>query len=158
MHRTLVGSVLAAVIGALCAGVTLAEAAPATAPRPDRLDAYTAVVTASQLSDLAQQGLDLGGRRTARGGVELDLVLDLTQAARLRERGIDLRLTRVKGGQTVRQFAAAQAAGGFTVWRSFDEPGGIRDQMHAAARRNPQLVKLVRLGTTYQGREILASS
>ena len=42
----------------------------------------------------------------------------------------------MKGGLTVRQFAAQQAAAGFAVWRSYDEPGGIRDQLYAAAR-NP---------------------
>ena len=57
---------------------------------------------------------------------------------------------------TVREFAAEQAANGFTVWRSYDEPGGIRDQLYAAARNNPQLVKLEVLGHTGQGREIIA--
>ena len=57
---------------------------------------------------------------------------------------------------TVKQFALAQSENGFNVWRSWDEPGGIRDQMYAVARNNPQLAKLVRLGTTLQGREILA--
>jgi hypothetical protein len=57
---------------------------------------------------------------------------------------------------TVKQFALAQSENGFNVWRSCDEPGGIRDQMHAIARNNRQLAKVVRLGTTLQGREILA--
>jgi hypothetical protein len=48
------------------------------------------------------------------------------------------------------------AVGGFTVWRSWDEPGGIRDELYDIARRNPQLVKLVVLGRTHQGREIIA--
>ena len=61
-----------------------------------------------------------------------------------------------QGRHDGQQFAAAQAESGFNVWRSWDEPGGIRDQMHAVARDNPQLAKLVRLGTTVQGREILA--
>ena len=55
------------------------------------------------------------------------------QRAKLAEEGIAATLTRVKGGQTVRQFAAAQAANGFNVWRSYDEPGGIRDQMYDIA-------------------------
>ena len=42
------------------------------------------------------------------------------------------------------------------MWRSYDEPGGIRDQMYAIARHNPQIAKLVKVGTTHQGREILA--
>ena len=59
-------------------------------------------------------------------------------------------------GQTVSEQAARQAAGGFNVWRSWDEPGGIRDELYEVARRNPQLVKLEVLGHTHQGREIIA--
>ena len=98
----------------------------------------------------------MSGQRPVGNGIELDMVLDKAQAERLRGRGVDVQLTRVKGGKTVRQFAAAQAANGFNVWRSYDEPGGIRDQLYAAARNNPQLVKLEVLGHTGQGREILA--
>ena len=42
------------------------------------------------------------------------------------------------------------------MWRSYDEPGGYRDQMYALARDFPQVTKLVKIGTTLQGREILA--
>ena len=48
------------------------------------------------------------------------------------------------------------AAGGFNVWRSWDEPGGIRDELYDVARDNPQLVKLEVLGRTHQGRELIA--
>ena len=154
MRRSLVISLVAAVVVALCGGFATASAAPSAGS--DELDAYTAVVQADQIPTIAQQGVDVSGQRPVAGGVELDMVLDQAQADRVRGRGVDLTLTRVKGGKTVRQFAAEQAAGGFTVWRSYDEPGGIRDQLYAAARNNPQLVKLVKLGTTYQGREILA--
>jgi hypothetical protein len=158
MRRSLVVALVLAVVAALCAGLTTATGAPTSgAPSgSDPLDAYTATVTPDQLSLLADTGVDVTGQRRVAAGVELDLVLDRSQADRLRSRGIDLKLTRVKGGQTVRQFAAAQAAGGFNVWRSYDEPGGIRDQLYAAARRNPQLVKLEVLGHTAQGREIIA--
>ena len=113
-------------------------------------------VAPSQLSAIAEQGFDVIGKRPVKGGVELDLVMNQMQADKLEAQGIDVKLTRVKGGKTVRQFAAEQAAGGFTVWRSYDEPGGIRDQLYAAARKNPQLVKLEVLGHTGQGREIIA--
>ena len=52
--------------------------------------------------------------------------------------------------------ARLQQAAGFTVWRSWDESGGIRDELYSLARRNPQLVKLEVLGTTHQGRELIA--
>jgi len=48
------------------------------------------------------------------------------------------------------------AAAGYNVYRSWDEPGGIRDELHAFADGNPQLVKLEVLGHTYQGRELMA--
>ncbi|HEX5877470.1 MAG TPA: M14 family zinc carboxypeptidase, partial [Actinomycetota bacterium] len=114
------------------------------------------MVQADEIATIAEQGIEVSGQRRVANGIELDLVLDQAQADRLRGRGVDLKLTRVKGGLTVQEFAAQQAANGFTVWRSFDESGGIRDQLYAAARNNPQLVKLEVLGHTGQGREIIA--
>jgi hypothetical protein len=137
-------------------GLTTASAAPSAARDSDRLDAYTAVVQADEIATIAQQGIEVSGQRRVANGIELNMVLDQAQAERLRGKGVDLKLTRVKGGKTVREFAAEQAANGFTVWRSYDETGGIRDQLYAAARNNPQLVKLEVLGHTGQGREIIA--
>jgi hypothetical protein len=156
MRRSLVISLVAAVVAALCMGLTTASAAPSAARDSDRLDAYTAVVPADEIATIAQQGIEVSGQRRVANGIELDMVLDQAQAERLRGKGVDLKLTRVKGGKTVREFAAEQAANGFTVWRSYDETGGIRDQLYAAARNNPQLVKLEVLGHTGQGREIIA--
>src|SRR4051812_14860996 len=156
MRRSLVISSVAALFAALCVGFTTASAAPSAGRDPDRLEAYTAVVQADQLSAIVEQGIDVSGSHRVATGIELNMVLDQEQADRLRDRGVELELTRVKGGQTVQEFAAAQAAGGFNVWRSYDEAGGIRDQLYAAARNNPQLVKLEVLGHTAQGREIIA--
>ena len=145
---------LVATTGALL----LAVALPASgAQRPDdHLDVYTAVVSDEQLSALAAQGFELTGVRAVEGGTEVQLVASRAQRAQLRRAGIRTELTRVRGGKTVKEFAAEQAENGFTVWRSWDEPGGFRDQMHAAARDHRGIVELVQLGTTYQGRELLA--
>ncbi|MEX2197094.1 MAG: M14 family zinc carboxypeptidase [Thermoleophilaceae bacterium] len=150
MHRLL----SVAIVGVLALALTVPAAIGQERGR-DKLDAYTAVVDAEQLRLLREQGFDLTPRRTA-GGLEVDLVLTKQQRAKLVRQGIRPRLTRVRGGQTVQQFATAQSEDGFDVWRSWDEDGGIRDQMRAIARENPQLAKLVRIGTTIQGREILA--
>jgi hypothetical protein len=87
---------------------------------------------------------------------EAQIVLSPTERDSLQARGYDVKVTRDKQGRSAAQRAAAQAAAGFTVWRSWDEPGGIRDDLHAVARNNPQLVKLEVLGHTYGGRELLA--
>ena len=40
-------------------------------------------------------------------------------------------------GQTVTEQARPQAVGGFNVYRSWDEPGGIRDELHDDRREEP---------------------
>ena len=151
MRRCLCVAVSAVLLAALSAPIAGAKQRAA-----DRMNAYTAVVRADQLGTLAEQGFELTGQRKVAGGTEVGLVATRDQRDKLAQAGIRVRLTRVRGGQTVRQFAIAQAENGFQVWRSWDEPGGFSDQMYAIARDNPQIAKLVKLGTTGQGREILA--
>jgi hypothetical protein len=143
---------------ALAAVVLLLSAVEAAAAKQsgrERLDAYSAVVQAGDLKTLADQGFEYHGQRVP-GGVEVDLVMTRAQRDKLAQEGIDASLTRVQGGLTVQQFAARQALAGFNVWRSWDEPGGIRDQMVAIASDNTKIAKLVTLGRTLNGREILA--
>src|SRR5687768_18587128 len=113
-------TLFAVVVAALCAGLTAASATPAAGKNPNRLDVYTAVVSAEELAIVAQLGIDEHGQRRVKNGTALDIVLTRAQAEQFRARGIDLKLKRVKGGLTVRQFAARQALNGFTVWRSYD--------------------------------------
>jgi uncharacterized protein involved in high-affinity Fe2+ transport len=66
-----------------------ASAAPAQsqpAGDDDQLEAYTAVVQPDELATIAEQGIDVSGRRKVANGVELDMVLDRAQADRLRGR------------------------------------------------------------------------
>ena len=49
-----------------------------------------------------------------------------------------------------------QAAAGWGAFRSYSEPGGIRDELAAVAARYPRLAKLVTIGRTVQGKPILA--
>jgi hypothetical protein len=117
---------------------------------------YKATVDAARLQTLQRGGYDVASVRETAGGAEVALVLTDAERDRLRGQGVRLDVYRDRQGRTQRQRAAVQAAAGFTVWRSYDEPGGIRDQMYALARRNPQLVKLEVLGKTRQGREYIA--
>jgi hypothetical protein len=119
------------------------------------LDAYSAKVTPEQLRELSRLGHDVGEQKTDASGTTVDLVLSPGQRDDLVKKGMNPQLKKVNG-KTLKQLAAEQAVGGYTVWRSYDEPGGIRDQMYAIAANNPQVAKLVKLGTTVQGREILA--
>ena len=146
-------------LAAVCAVAFSCVFVPAAAAkqRPqDRLDAYTVVTTAEQLAAFEAKGLDVADSRVTATGVKAQMILTRGQVQDVRADGASAKLTRVKGGKTVKQFAAAQAANGFTVWKSYDEPGGYRDQMYALARNFPQVTKLVKIGTTLNDREILA--
>ena len=141
-------------LAAACAVAIFCVAVPAAAAkqRPqDRLDAYTVVTTAGQLAAFEEKGLDVAESQVTASGVEAQMILTRSQAQDVRAEGASATLTRVKGGQTVKQFAAAQAANGFTVWKSYDEPGGYRDQMYELASKYPGVTKLVRIGTTPAG-------
>jgi Zinc carboxypeptidase len=150
MRRWCVSAATAAVLAAV--GAPGAEAADGR----DRLEVYSATVGGKQLGELSEAGVDVSVKGRTGNSFQVQLILTDEQRAKVAADGVATSLTRVRGGQTVQQFAARQAANGFNVWRSYDEPGGIRDQMYQVASENPRLAKLVRLGTTLQGREILA--
>jgi hypothetical protein len=151
MHRWCLAAVCAVAFSSVAVPAAVAKQRP-----QDRLDVYTVVTTADQLAAFEEKGLDVAESRVTTSGVKAQMVLTADQVEDVRADGASAKLTRVKGGKTVKQFAAAQAANGFTVWKSYDEPGGYRDQMYALARDFPQVTKLVKIGTTLQGREILA--
>jgi hypothetical protein len=120
------------------------------------LDMYTVRVSAAKATELIRKGYDVTDITPRRRGTRIDIVLSRAQAAALARRGVKVKLQRTKSGKTARQAAAAQAAGGFNVWRSWDEPGGIRDELYNVARNNRDIVKLKVIGHTIQGREIIA--
>src|SRR3954449_4401591 len=133
----------------------LALGLPVTAAaRSDRLEMYTLRGDAGAIAR-ATQGVELAGQRQTAAGFKADAVLRGDQVSKLRAEGVNVALTRNKKGQTVTEQARAMAAAGYNVYRSWDEPGGIRDELHAFADGNPQLVKLEVLGHTYQGRELM---
>jgi hypothetical protein len=147
---TILALALAAVVLAAAAGSAYGKGG-----NPSKLEVYTMTVEPAQAEELAREGFDIVATRKSGEKVEIDVVLSAREHGQLSRR-FDVKVKRNKDGKTATQLAAEQAANGYTVWRSWDEPGGIRDELYAIARNNPQLVKLVVLGTTYQGREIIA--
>jgi zinc carboxypeptidase/immune inhibitor InhA-like protein len=145
---------LAGVLGALLVASAAAEAAGAG--KADPLDMYQATVDRAQAADLGRDGYDVASVRQTAAGTQVDLVLTTRERDRLRSQGIELALIRNGKGQTVRRQAELQAAAGYSVYRSYDQPGGIRDELYSIAARHPNIVKLEVIGHTLQGREILA--
>jgi len=121
------------------------------------LEMYVATVDRAGLEELIQGGHDLGEARPLPGGrFAVDLVLSPRRHARLAEAGVPLALWRAADGRTASQLAADQAEDGFKVWRSFDQPGGIRDELYELARTHPAIVKLAVIGRSVHDREIVA--
>jgi hypothetical protein len=145
---------LSVALAALAAALLLTGSA--FTANESRLDMYTATVDRATVDKLARKGIDIAATQQVAGGVRLDLVLSARQRDRLAAQGIGLALKRNKDGLTVQEQAAAQAEGGFDVWRSWDEQGGIRDELYELARRNRSIVKLEVIGHSLQGREIIA--
>ena len=139
------------------AALTLAGASVAAGQGRNalQLQQYTLDGEAEAIS-AATAGVELAGTRQTAAGIRTYAVLTRTQVSKLRASGVSVKLTRNAKGQTVQEQAALQQAAGFTVWRSWDEEGGIRDELFSLARQNPQLVKLEVLGRTHQGRELIA--
>ncbi len=133
----------------------LALAPTAGAQSSEGLDMYTLEGPPDEIARAAS-GVELVAPRETPAGVRADAVLTKAQRGRVAAAGVTIKLKRNKKGLTVRQQAARQAANGFNVYRSWDEPGGIRDELYRLARRNPKLVKLEVLGKTHQGRELIA--
>jgi Zinc carboxypeptidase len=143
------------VLAALAAVIALATAPTAAGQGREKLEMYTVTGNAGKIAR-ATQGLELAGLRYTRRGIRADVVLTSGQRAKLVASGVKVRLKRNRRGRTVSAQAAAQAVGGYNVYRSWDEPGGIRDELYQVARRNPGVVKLKVLGRSVQGRELIA--
>ncbi|HVK26532.1 MAG TPA: M14 family zinc carboxypeptidase [Actinokineospora sp.] len=147
----------AVVLSTLALVVSGVMAPPAqAAPTAESLEVYTVRTAPDKAGELARDGYDVVASRTVGDQVEVEVVLAESERDQLTGRGLDVKVKRTKDGKTTKQLAAEQAVNGFTVYRSYDEPGGIRDQLYALARANRNLVKLEVLGHTGQGREIIA--
>jgi hypothetical protein len=146
---------LSAVVGIVVVVVALAVVPSAAGKRTAKLNMYTVKGQAETISQAAP-GVELVDVRQKPDAIKADVVLTSAERTKLAAAGVKVKVLRNKKGQSVRKQAALQAVGGFDVWRSWDEPGGIRDELYAVARRNPQLVKLEVIGHTEQGRELIA--
>jgi hypothetical protein len=137
---------------ALTFGTAIASSNGGNSP----LELYTATVDAATLHELQADGYDIVSTEITDEGTRIELVLSRVERNQLRREGIDLSLVRDEQGRTQSERFALQQENGFNVWRSFDEEGGIRDEMYQIADENPGLVKLRVLGTSHQGREYIA--
>jgi hypothetical protein len=148
-RRSWVGAVvlLAALI------VPVSPPAQGASPPGGGFEVYTGTLDPAQWQRLSTSGLDAGelSRRPAPGGrTTVEAILGPEQAARLTAAGLPLR---VKPSSARTRALRSQAP---AVFRRYDGPGGIREELSAAAARYPRLVKLETIGRTLRGVPIQA--
>jgi hypothetical protein len=140
---------LLTVAAAALSGITPAAAAPPE----DSLAVYVGTLDATQLQRLRAVGIDhdeSAVTAAADGKVAVETILGRRQADGLVAAGVPLTPKRTTTAMR------KQAAAAPTVFRQYNAPGGIREELADTAARNPRLAKLVTVGKTLRGVPIQA--
>jgi hypothetical protein len=145
-------------VGAMALTAPAAAGPPSDPAGRDGLEVYVGTVNAEQLDRLRAAGVDLDEDHRsadATGSTTIETVLTRREAARITGQGVPLAVKKVHG-KDASQALREQAAAGWQAFRSYSEPGGIRDELTATAARFPALTKVETIGRTVQGQPILA--
>ncbi|MFE0037365.1 M14 family zinc carboxypeptidase [Streptomyces sp. NPDC059015] len=147
-------SILAAT-SLLMAGLAAAPLARADTGADDAgLSVWQAEVTKEQVPLLLQAGADgheLTEQVPAEGTATVEVFLTDAQAGALRDKGVSLTEHTVSGAAKKRV-----AAAGDGVFRPYSGEGGLEEEILAVAAANPSITKVVSIGRTVQGKDILA--
>ncbi|WP_406860236.1 M14 family zinc carboxypeptidase [Streptomyces sp. HUAS MG47] len=140
----------------LIAGLAAAPAAGAAQNDgdDDGLSVWRAQVTREQVPLLLEAGTDgheLTEQVPDRGTATVELHLTDRQAAQLRDKGVDL--ARHTLSDRSRQRVAAAGDG---VFRPYGGPDGLKQEILATAQAHPALTKVVSIGKSLKGQDILA--
>ena len=150
---------VAAGLSALATSLVITSTA-AAAPAP-QLDVYAGDIPRDALGKLVELGIDrhelelsaskAGGSST----VHVETILSGRQAEQLADQGITV-TPKELDGQTATQRATALAAEGYTVFKKYSGPGGLKEEFTRTAARHPLLTKLISIGKTTNGEDIVA--
>ncbi|MFJ9420568.1 M14 family zinc carboxypeptidase [Streptomyces sp. NPDC101249] len=147
-------------VGALLvAGASLAPVAQARQEGPaglgpDEVKVFRADVTRQQVPLLLTAGQDareLGEQVPDRGTGAVEVYLTDRQARKLRRQGVDLTEHTLSAAARERVGAAAEG-----VFRPYGGPGGLKEEIVRTGQENPGLTKVVSIGRTVGGQDILA--
>jgi hypothetical protein len=123
----------------------------------DGLMPYSAEVTADEAATLMSQGFDIheSGFHPGEAKVqEVQIIASGEQKAELAQEGIELEPLAIDK-PTQKSAALGDSPNPFfNVYRSYMEPGGIKDEMIALANANPDVMKLIQIGTSTLGKPI----
>ncbi|MFI7448968.1 M14 family zinc carboxypeptidase [Nonomuraea sp. NPDC049714] len=156
MSRSL--KILTAVVLGLGTSMVGLEAQAAVDPLPpsDRIELYQLDSPLGTGQSLREKGFDVVQQEIKDGKEHVELTAAQEDLAGLKKLGLKPEPVRNPQGQTQLEAARAQAASGYTVYKSYSEPGGIADQLKAIADANKDVVKLTSIGKSVKGQDILA--
>ncbi|MFJ5275768.1 M14 family zinc carboxypeptidase [Streptomyces parvulus] len=140
--------------GAGFAPVAQAQPASPATPDADEVKVFRADVTQEQVPLLlaaGQDGHELTERVPDRGTATVEVYLTDQQADKLEKQGVDLTEHSLSTRAERRVEAAADG-----VFRPYSGSGGLREEILRTARENPRLTKVVSIGRTVRGKDILA--
>ncbi|MFI5936597.1 M14 family zinc carboxypeptidase [Actinoplanes sp. NPDC051494] len=129
---------------AVLPGITPAAAAPTD----DTLGVYVGTLDRAQFEKLRAAGVDADETAysaAADGKLTVETILSPGQAASLVDDGLPLTIK----GASAR--ARAKAAAAPTVFRPYNTPGGLREELVATAAANPRIAKIETLGKSVRG-------
>ncbi|MFF9276406.1 M14 family metallopeptidase [Streptomyces griseosporeus] len=148
-------------VGALLIGGAslspIAQAQPGSPPRTsdaDEVKVFRADVTRQQVPLLlaaGQDGHELGEQIPAKGRGTVEVYLTDKQATALREQGVALTEHTLSARSESRVEAAADG-----VFRPYSGSGGLKEEILRTAQQHPGLTKVVSIGKTIKGQDILA--
>jgi Zinc carboxypeptidase len=154
--------VLVSGLGATTAGATPSAPGTSTAAAQEQgegvYDVYVGKIDARDLAAVRATGLDpheMDITATPDGQAEVEVVLSEDEATELADQGVDLELKQIDG-QSAAEASTLQAAQGFEVYRTYGGAGGIKEEFEQIAADNPDIVKLVTIGQSVNGQDIIA--
>jgi hypothetical protein len=138
----------------MVAPLNQAGAATASDPGTDAVKVFDADVTREQiplLLEAGQDGDELANQPPAKGTARVELYLTDAQARDLEKKGVDLTEHTVSAKAEARMQAAGDG-----VFRPYSGAGGIEEEIVKTGQAHPDLTKVVSIGKTLTGQDILA--
>ncbi|WP_128429028.1 M14 family metallopeptidase [Streptomyces cyaneus] len=151
-------SILAA--GALLIGgasiAPIAQAQPGSSPEtdPNEVKVFRAEVTKKQIPLLlaaGQDGHELSEQAPEKGTATVEVYLTDDQAKKLQKQGVELTEHDLTAKAESRVEKAAEG-----VYRPYSGSGGLKEEIVRTGQENPGLTKVVSIGKTINGQDILA--
>ncbi|MFF8928429.1 M14 family zinc carboxypeptidase [Streptomyces longwoodensis] len=130
------------------------DGGPARTPDDDGVKVFRAEVTKQQVPLLlaaGQDGHELGESVPAKGTAAVEVYLTDDQAKKLQKQGVHLTEHTLSAKAEQRVEAAADG-----VFRPYSGSGGLKEEILRTAQQNPGLTKVVSIGKTLKGQDILA--